>query len=153
MKKAVAALVLLALASPAFADDDVIIVPSLTAVPFVLNNTGDMVSGYIQNWGSLSQENGNFSAAGDRAAAVLQKNKCAIHFGVFKNSAGRIDPKDGTAAIACMRRDDESLIETVVPGTLVDSTGTLGLKNVEIGTKAFFLVQTSARIPLVDEQQ
>lgn len=152
MNKALAALVLLALASPAFADDDVIFVPSLTAVPFVLNNTGDMVSGYIQNWGSLSQENGNFSAAGDRAAAVLQKNKCAIHFGVFKNSAGRIDPKDGTAAIACLR-PDASLIETVVPGTLIDSTGTMGLKNVDVGTKAFFLVQTSARIPLVDKQQ
>jgi hypothetical protein len=151
MNKALAALVLLALASPAFADDDLIFVPSLTTVPFVLNNTGDMVSGYIQNWGSLSQENGNFSAAGDRAATVLQKNKCAIHFGVVKNSTGRIDPKDGTAAIACMRRDGETLIETVVPGTLVDSTGTLGLKNVDVGTQAFFLVQTAVRIPLADE--
>lgn len=151
MQKAVAAIVMFTLASSANAENDVISVPNLTAVPFVLNNTGDVASGYIKNWGTLSRENGSFSVKADQAVNMLAENKCAIHFGVAKNSAGRIDPKDGTAAIACMRRDDESLVETIVPGTLVDSTGTIGLKNIDIGAKAFFLVQTAIRIPLADE--
>ncbi|MGE8063878.1 hypothetical protein [Pseudomonas sp. NPDC089569] len=152
MNKAVAALVLLALASPALAENDVIIVPSLTAIPFVLSSSGDRPSGHIKNWGSLSKENGNFTAVTDRAVNMLQET-CGINFGVVKNSTGRIDPEEGTAAIACMRRDGETLIETVVPGTLVDSTGTTGLKNVDVGTHAFFVVQSAIRIPLVDEQQ
>jgi hypothetical protein len=149
MKKAVAALVLLALASPVFAENDVIFVPGMTAVPFVLSSTGDRPAGHIKNWGSLSKEKGNINAAGDQAVNMLQE-KCGINFGVVKNSAGRFDPEEGAAAIACMRRDGETLIETIVPGTLVDSTGTLGLKNVDIGTQAFFLVQTGVRIPLAD---
>lgn len=149
MNKAVAALVMLALASPALADEDVIFVPNLTAVPFELSSTGDRPSGHIKNWGSLSKEKGNSNAAGDRAVNMLQE-KCGINFGVVKNSAGRIDSKDGIATIACLRAD-KSLIATDVPGTLVDSTGRLGLENSDVGEKAFFLVQTAVRIPLAGE--
>jgi len=80
----------------------------------------------------------------------MLQGKCGINFGVVKNSAGRFDAEDGTAAIACVGRDGKALIETIVPGVLVDSTGTMGLKNIDSGTQAFFLVQTSARIALVE---
>lgn len=150
MKKAVVALAMMALASPAFADDAAIVVPNLSAIPFVVSTAGDMTSGYVKNWGSLSKDNGAFNAANNRAVDQLQANKCAVHFGVSQNVAGRIDPKDGIVTIACMQQGG-SVVETEVPGALVDSTGKIGLNNSDVGEKAFFLVQSAIRIPLVSE--
>ncbi|WP_116894838.1 hypothetical protein [Pseudomonas savastanoi] len=150
MNKALVALAMMALASPAFADDDSIVVPNLTTLPFVVTNAGEMSSGYFKNWGSLSAERGTFTSASNRAVEQLQDHKCAVHFGVARNAAGRIDPKDGIVTIACMRQDG-SVVATDVPGALVDSTGGIGLKTSDVGDRAFFLVQSAIRIPLVSE--
>lgn len=150
MSNVFVALATIALASPAFADDDSIVVPNLTTLPFVVNSAGDMTSGYVKNWGSLSQDSGTFPSASNRAVDQLESHKCAVHFGVARNAAGRIDPKDGMVTIACMQRGG-SVVATDVPGAFVDSTGRVGLKTSDVGDKAFFLVQSAVRIPLSSE--
>lgn len=150
MNKALVALAMMALASPALADGDSIVVPNLTTLPFVINNAGDMTSGYFKNWGSLSAESGTFTSASNRAVDQLHAHKCAVHFGIVRNAAGRIDPKDGIVTIACMQQDG-AVVATDVPGALVDSTGGIGLKTSDVGDKALLLVQSVIRIPLVSE--
>lgn len=149
MKKAVVALAMMVLASPAFAAEyDEILIPDLSALPFIVTAAGDLSSGYITNWGALSQEKGNFSSANNRVADQLQEHKCAIHFGVARNAkTGRIDPKDGLATIAC-QQPGGTVVATDVPGAFLDSTGTIGLKNNDVGEKAFFISQTAIRIPV-----
>ena len=150
MKKAFLPLAMVALASNALADDDSIVVPNFSTIPFVVNNAGDMTSGYVKNWGSLSAETGSFTSAMNRAVGQLEEHKCAVHFGVARNAAGRIDPKDGIVTIACMQQGG-TVVATDVPGALVDSAGRVGLKTSDVGDKAFFLVQSGIRIPLVSK--
>lgn len=149
MNKTLVALALVALASPALADD-FIVVPNLTTLPFVVSNAGDMTSGYFKKWGSLNAESGGFTSVSNRAVDQLQDHKCAVHFGAARNAAGRIAPKDGIVTIACMQQD-KSVVATDVPGALVDSTGRMGLKTSDVGDKAFLLVKSTIRIPLVSE--
>lgn len=150
MKKVAAALIMLTLTSPGFASDDSIVVPELTALPFVVNSAGEQASAYIKNWGSLGQGKGTFSTAGSRVTDLLEANKCAIHFRVSRNTSGRLDPANGLATIACMQQGG-SVVATDVPGTFFDPSGTLGLKEIEPGEKGFFLVQSALRIPLASE--
>ncbi|MGE8096824.1 hypothetical protein [Pseudomonas fluorescens] len=142
MKKAVAALVMTALASTAFAADE-IFVPRLTILPFTFKNkgeAGEVTGGVISDWVVLGQTKGNLNTAHHEIVGQLQKRKCGVNFTVAHNGTGRIIPRDGVVSITCPQAD-ESLEVTEVRAYVVDGDGNIGLKTNEYGNNAFITVE------------
>ncbi|MBM5458750.1 hypothetical protein H8F21_14375 [Pseudomonas sp. P66] len=147
MKNVVAALALLALASPVIGAEKDIFVPDLSSIPFVVSSSGDTLSGYVKNWGALGNPKGTLPDAINRAMDRLEAAKCAIHIPVFNDNQGHVKPSDGLASIACMQPGG-TVVVTDVPGALLDSSGALGQVKGDVGEKAFFLVQSRVQIPI-----
>ncbi|QHF00416.1 hypothetical protein LCG56_28920 (plasmid) [Pseudomonas cannabina pv. alisalensis] len=141
MKKSLFGLALLVLAAPAFSADKEILVPALTPIPFVVSNAGDLIHGYVKDWGFLVDEKGPNEKAASQVADHLEGQECAFNFGVNHEASGRLQLDDGVANLACLQAD-RSLIVTKIPGFITDRKGVRGLKSADVGEFAFFVPQT-----------
>nr|WP_193068961.1 hypothetical protein [Pseudomonas fluorescens] len=147
MKKALLGMALLVLAAPAFASTNEIEIPALTPIPFIVSTPGDLLYGYVKNWGSLGDENGQMTKLASQVADQLQESNCAFNFRVSREASGRLLAQEVVAHLAC-RQADNSLIVTEVPGHVWDKDRIPGLKSGEVGEKGFFVITTTVHIPL-----
>lgn len=145
MKKALLGMALLVLAAPAFASTNEIEIPALTPIPFIVSTPGDLLYGYVKNWGSLGDEKGPMTKLASHVADQLQESSCALNIRVSRGTSGRLEAQEGIANLACPQADG-SLIVTELPGLIWDKDGFQGLKKGEVGEKGFFVLITAAHI-------
>ncbi|MFJ3110298.1 hypothetical protein [Pseudomonas putida] len=168
MKKALSALVLLALTAPCLAaagetsgpqpsrslqviepgPGKEILLVALTGVTFIAKPVGTegVLEAYVKKWGSLSDGSGSFSKMESDVVQKMEDCRCSIRMPVRKDATGRMQPNDGVATIAC-EQPGGNVIVSEVPGFLIGTDRQLGLVGGD-GEKGFFVPQTTLHIPL-----
>lgn len=121
---------------------------SLTGLPFIAKPVGTegVLQAYVKKWGSLVGGSGSFSKMESDLVQQMEDCRCSIRMPVQKDDAGRMQPKDGVATIAC-EQPGGNVIVSDVPGFLIGTDRQLGLVDSD-DEKGFFVPQTTLHIPL-----
>ena len=168
MKKTFSAVVLLVLASNAFASSEQSLAPentirmtaiertpakeiqvsALTPIPIITTSVdhGDSLQGTVNKWRTLGGENERLSQKANEAVERMEDHNCSIRMPVYKDTTGRFQPRDGLAAITCVTAVGPVVVSEVT-GHIVGADQMEGVTDPK-GEKGFFVTHSDIDIPV-----
>lgn len=147
MKKHLIALACaLTVTAPAFAAEGTTLIPLFSMIPIVITVEGDITSAHVFNSGQNFQGDiGSFAKAEAHLIDQLQTRACKFTFAPTRGNYGSQLLNVTEAELSCRTEGGERVVTTLT-GSLKTPTGTDGVKALEVGQDAIFLVQKSSSI-------
>ncbi len=146
-----AAVALMVLSSAAIAKDDVIDVPKMTMIPFVLTSSSDdddiVVRGDIQPIRVKAQQGGTIQHVTTRPVNQLMARGCGLNFEPNRKiSEGRVGAKSGEVNVVCSMSNGRIVVAPLL-GNISDVHFKDGLSSLKSGVQGYFLTEESFSIP------
>lgn len=142
-KKLVALVCALGLAAPVFAAVSPTVIPLYSLIPIHITSIGDRATALVfQSEDNFQGDIGKFAETEKSLIEHLQSRGCKLAFAPTRGGYGSDLINITEAQVAC-KSDDSGDVVVTLTGSLKTPSGTDGLKSLEVGDDAIFLVQKS----------